>query len=167
MRLHIGLMACGVFLTFFGGVPRAPAQAAPGHPDFKGVWRMDTTKFEKHDALLAALRLTVSQLGDTVRIVTDVVDTGHAPVQMRASYVPAASLASSESPVSGDSRGGVGSLDWQGDTLVLRRTERRPDRTLEIEERWALDASGQTLSRYQSVRDGARRSRQTLVFTRQ
>lgn len=160
-RQAIVLMACGTFLI---GAAPASAQRSSGHPDFQGVWRMDTTKFQKHDALLAALQLSVSQRGDTLNIITDVADTGRAPIQMRSWYVPTASVAS---PAPVDSRVTNGSFDWRGDTLFLRRTEHRPDRTLEIEERWALDRSGQTLSRYQRVRDGARLSQQILVFTRQ
>jgi hypothetical protein len=61
----------------------------------------------------------------------------------------------------------VNPLTWEGDTLVLRNVEQRPGRTLQIEERWSLDASGRILSRYQSVVDGKHLSRQILVFTRQ
>lgn len=160
-RQAIVLMACGALLI---GGSAAFAQQPASRPNFQGVWRMDTTKFHKRDALLAALQLSVSQRGDTLNIVTDVADTGRAPIQMRSWYVPTASVAS---PAPADSRVTNGSFDWQGDTLFLRRTEHRPDRTLEIEERWALDRSGQTLSRYQRVRDGARLSQQILVFTRQ
>ena len=106
----------------------------------------------------------MSQQGDTLSIVTDVVDTGRAPIQMRAFYLPTA-VTPSEAP--SDSRVTAGAFGWQGDTLVLRRTERRPGRTLEIEERWMLDRSGHTFSRFQRVRDAARLSQQTLVFTRQ
>jgi hypothetical protein len=42
-----------------------------------------------------------------------------------------------------------------------------PARTLVMEERWNIDPSGVTLSRYQHVVDGKRVSQQTLVFTRQ
>ena len=162
MRCHTSaLMLCAALLN---SRATASAQRQAHHSDFDGVWRMDTTKFEKRDALLAALTLTVSQQGDTLSIVTDVVDTGRAPIQMRSWYVPTAVATGSSS--STNPHATVGSLDWEGDTLVLRRTERRPDRTLEIEERWTLDPSGQMLSRYQRVRDGTRLSRQTLMFTR-
>jgi hypothetical protein len=161
MRVHV------ILLIAFGGVlaigSKAFAQQPARQPDFRGVWRMDTTKFEKRDALLSALELSVSQRGDTLSIITDVADTGRAPIQMRSWYLPAASPGLT---AASDSRATADSFDWQGDTLVLRRTERRPERTLEIEERWALDASGNTLARYQRVRDGARLSQQTLLFTR-
>ena len=157
----IFLAACGALL---GNASTTPAQETGAHPDFRGVWRMDTTKFEKRDALLSALKLTVSQRGDTLGIVTDVVDTGSAPIQMRASYLPATTPGIS---TASDPRATTGSFDWQGDTFVLRRTEHRPERTLEIEERWALAGNGKTLARFQRVRDGARLSQQTLLFTRQ
>lgn len=139
------------------------AQPAASHPDFTGTWKMDTTKFAKHDAELAGLTLTVSNLGDTLLVVTDVVDAGRPPVQMRSSYPPvqAASGQRADAPARTSIRG------WIGDTLVLRSVEQRPDRTLNIEERWTLDASGRTLSRSQIVVDGIRWSRQTLIFTRQ
>lgn len=162
MRVHvIGLIVCGGMLA---SGSNAFAQQPAHQPDFRGVWRMDTTKFEKRDALLSALTLSVSRRGDTLSIITDVADTGRAPIQMRSWYLPAASPGVS---AASDSLAVAGSFDWQGDTLVLRRTERRPERTLEIEERWALDGSGKTLARHQRVRDGSRLSQQTLLFTRQ
>jgi len=82
---------------------------------------------------------------------------------MRSRYVPEAVLAATE-PSDTSSR--PSPLSWSGDTLVLRRIEHRPDRTLNTEERWTLDESGRTLSRFQRVVDGPRRSQQTLVFTR-
>jgi hypothetical protein len=111
---------------------------------------------------VADLKLTVSKHGDTLLVVTDVVDVGRPPVQMRATYLgrqatggqPADTL---RAIVQG----------WIGDTLVLRRVEQRPERTLNIEERWTFDGTGRTLSRSQTVVDGIRWSRQTLVFTRQ
>ena len=139
------------------------AQTAVAHPDFTGIWKMDTTKFAKHDAALAGLRLTVSNRGDTLLIVTDVVDTGRPPVQMRSIYL--SKQAPGGQPADTLVRASV--RGWVGDTLVLRRVEQRPERTLNIEERWTLDASGRTLSRAQTVVDGIRWSRQTLLFTRQ
>jgi len=140
------------------------AQRAGGHPDVTGVWRMDTTKFVKHDAELAALSLTVTRLRDTLLIVTDGVDVGRPPFQMSARYVPevvARAVADSSKRPS--------MLSWEGDTLVLHTVERRPDRTLRVEERWAIDASGRMLTRVQRVVDETigRVSQQTLVFTRQ
>jgi hypothetical protein len=124
---------------------------------------MDTTKFDKRDAALAGLALTVSNHGDTLLVITDVLDAGRPPMQMRASYL--------STPVNGggaaDTLGRSSVRGWVGDTLVLRRVEQRPERTLNIEERWTLDPSGRTLSRSQTVVDGIRWSRQTLVFTRQ
>lgn len=138
------------------------AQSSAGRPDFTGTWRMDTTKFAKHDRDLAGLTLTVSNHGDTLMVVTDVLDVGRPPTQMRASYL-------STSVNGGHTAGSTlpSSIQgWIGDTLVLRSVEQRPERTLNIEERWTLDASGRTLSRSQTVVDGIRWSRQTLVFTR-
>jgi len=137
------------------------AQSATIHPDITGTWRMDTTKFDKHDAELAGLTLTVSSHGDTLLVVTDVVDAGRPPIQMRSTYL------SSQAPGSQPLEMRTSVKGWVGDTLVLRRVEKRPDRTLNIEERWTLDGSGRTLSRSQTAVDGLRWSRQTLVFTRQ
>jgi hypothetical protein len=139
------------------------AQTAVSHPDFTGSWKMDTTKFDKRDAALSGLTLTVSNRGDTLLVVTDVVDTGRPPVQMRAIYV--SKQAPGGQPADTLVRASV--RGWLGDTLVLRRVEQRPDRTLNIEERWTLDKSGRTLARSQTVVDGIRWSRQTLLFTRQ
>ena len=166
MPLHTNvIMLCGILLT--GSATAFAQQQQSQQSDFTGVWRMDTTKFAKRDALLAALTLTVVQRSDSISIITDVADTGRAPMQMRARYVPTPSAVTSATSSSRDPRVSVGSFDWRGDTLVLHLIEHRPDRTLEIEERWTLDSTGQTLSRYQRVLDGKRRSQQTLLFTRQ
>jgi len=139
------------------------AQSTASRPDFTGTWKMDTTKFAKHDAQLVGLTLNVLTRGDTLIVATDVVDAGRPPVQMRSTYLP--NQAPGTQPA--DTLARMSVRGWVGDTLVLRRVERRPDRTLEIEERWTLDASGRTLSRSQTAVDGIRWSRQTLVFTRQ
>jgi hypothetical protein len=141
------------------------AQRAGQHPDVAGTWRMDTTKFEKHDAALASLTLTVRHLGDTLLIVTDGVDVGRPPFQMTARYLPERLIRAGSAT---DTSKHPSVLTWAGDTLVLRTIESRPGRTLNIEERWAIDPSGQTLTRSQHVVDETigRVSQQTLVFTR-
>ena len=156
-------MLCATVVAASSSSAFAGAQSTVSHPDFTGIWKMDTTKFAKHDAELAGLTLTVSNHGDTLLIVTDVVDAGRPPVQMRSIYPPrqAPGGRAADTPAPASIRG------WVGDTLVLRRVEQRPDRTLNIEERWTLDQSGRTLSRSQTAVDGIRWSRQTLVFTRQ
>ena len=142
------------------------AQTVRSHPNVDGVWKMDTTKFEKHDRVLTGLVLRVSHLGDTLLVVTDVEDNGRAAGQMTARYVPGSLLGEGAAP---DTVRHVNVQSWEGDTLVLRSVEQRPERTLRIEERWMFDASGSTLSRSQHVVDETlkRVSRQTLVFTRQ
>ncbi len=149
-------------LTSIAGSATVLAAQTP-RPDPVGVWTMDTTKFAKRDAALSALELTVSRSGDTLIVVTDVQDTGRPPFQMRARYVPAAMVAA---VASADPSRRASLFSWEGDTLVLHTIETRPQRTLDITERWAIDATGHTLSRLQTVIDGARISRQTLVFTR-
>jgi hypothetical protein len=143
--------------------PRLPAQRRATHPDVTGVWRMDTTKFVKRDAELAGLTLNVAHYGDTLVIVTDVNDVGRPPFAFTARYLPEQLIAAAAA----DNAPHVNRLGWEGDTLVLRSVENRPPRRLDIEERWAIDESGRTLSRLQTVVDGKLRSRQTLVFTRQ
>jgi len=123
---------------------------------------MDTTKFVKRDPELAALTLTVSTRGDTLVVVADVLDAGRPPVQMRSTYLSAQAARGQPD----DSLAPASVRGWIGDTLVLRSVERRPQRTLNIEERWTFDASGSTLSRSEIVVDGIRWSRQTLVFSR-
>jgi hypothetical protein len=149
-----------LFLT-----PQMHAQGASGHPDVTGVWRMDTTKFVKHDAELTALTLSVRRLGDTLSIVTDGIDVGRPPFQMTARYLP--EVLARVTATDSSKRPSV--LSWAGDTLVLRTVETRPGRTLRVEERWAIDASGHVLTRLQHVVDETIRrvSEQTLVFTRQ
>jgi hypothetical protein len=156
MRVH------GIVVAALAGVCFA-MRAGAQHPDFTGVWKMDTTKFAKRDAELSALTLTVSKKADTLLVVTDVVDTGRPPMQMRARYLPL--LVTKDEKSATPLHSSVSS--WAGDTLVLRSVEERPQRTLKIEERWMLDESGLTLSRLQTVYDGTRRSQQTLIFTRQ
>ena len=161
--MHI--VARAALVAVAGALPAVSPLAAQrgSHPDPTGVWKMDTTKFEKHDAALAGLSLTVSRSGDTLVVVTDVQDAGRAPFQMQARYLPSTLVA----VAAVDSAHRVSPFTWDGDTLVLHTIERRPQRTLDITERWAIDASGRTLSRLQTVLDGPRVSRQTLVFTKQ
>lgn len=142
------------------------AQTGRSHPEVDGVWKMDTTKFEKHDRALAGLVLRVSHLGDTLLIITDVQDTDRPAATMMARYLPAALLGQAAAP---DTARHIDLESWEGDTLVLRSVHQTPDRTLQIEERWVFDASGSTLSRLQHVLDEKlqRVSQQTLVFTRQ
>jgi hypothetical protein len=56
MRIHtlFARFAASVFLL---PACQLQAQGTGGHPDVTGVWRMDTTKFAKHDAALTALTL--------------------------------------------------------------------------------------------------------------
>ena len=167
MRKHIVAVATTLAagLVAASSVPTvALAQSSARRPDVVGVWRMDTTKFHKHDAALSSLTLTVSRRGDTLLIVTDALDTSGPPMQMRARYLPEQYLGAIE-PADAALR--ASPLSWAGDTLVLHHVEQRPDRTLKIDERWTLDASGHTLSRLQTVADGPHLSRQTLVFTRE
>ena len=124
---------------------------------------MDTTKFAKHDASLAALSLNVMYAGDTLVIVTNVLDIGRPATSFTSRYVP--ERLASVSHVANATRPDY--LRWQGDTLVLRSVHVLPARTLEIEERWNIDPTGTTLSRFQHVVDGKRVSQQTLVFTRE
>jgi hypothetical protein len=163
-RLHLVAPAAAIAAILTAASPSAShAQSAEHHPDVIGVWKMDTTKFNKRDAELSALTLTVSHRGDTLVIVTDVVDAKRPPMQMRSRYLPERVLGSA---ALADTALAESPLSWAGDTLVLRRVEQRPDRKLEIEERWAFDASDHTLYRQQTVVDGRRVSKQTLVFTR-
>jgi hypothetical protein len=156
-RLSVVLCA-----TVLAAAPSLGAQSAASRPDVTGSWKMDTTKFAKRDPELADLKLTVSKHGDTLLVVTDVLDVGRPPVQMRTTYLGRQATVGQPPDTLRTSIQG-----WIGDTLVLRRVEQRPERTLNIEERWTLDGTGRTLSRSQTVVDGIRWSRQTLVFTRQ
>lgn len=156
----IGILAAGAALVH---APAVRAQTSGSHPTVDGVWNMDTTKFQKRDKELVGLVLHVSHLGDTLLVVTNVQDVGRPPSTMTGRYLRAASLAGGAAP---DTVRNVNVESWEGDTLVLRSIMRLPDRTLQVEERWAIDPSGSTLSRTQQVRDGERLSRQTLVFTR-
>lgn len=63
------------------------AQTRRSHPNVDGVWKMDTTKFEKHDRVLTGLVLHVSHLGDTLLVVTDVQDNGAAAGKMTARHI--------------------------------------------------------------------------------
>jgi hypothetical protein len=138
------------------------AAQRPNARSLVGTWVMDTTKFDKHDPELVALTLNVSQHGDTLLIVTNGKDVAGPPFTMTNQFVPE----SSSGAASVDTVPHLGRVAWAGDTMVVHIVERRPQRTLEIEERWVMQNDGQTLSRFQSVRDGQRLSRQTLLFSR-
>lgn len=142
------------------GVSTSAAQRTQTPPNVAGVWVMDTTKFQKNDAQLAALTLKASLRGDTLSVETEGVDVGHPSFTFTTRYLPSRTTGS-------DTAAHFGRYTWVGDTLLIQNVEVRPQRTLEIEERWTFDASRATLYRYQRVRDGTRLSQQTLVFTRQ
>jgi hypothetical protein len=149
--LAIGILAAASPLAAQGTAPRS----------LIGTWAMDTTKFDKHDPQLVALTLNVSQHGDTLLVVTNGRDVTGPPFTMTNQFVPENSSAATP-----DSIPHVGRVAWAGDTMVVHIVEKRPQRTLQIEERWVLQSDGQPLSRLQAVRDGVRLSRQTLLFSR-
>jgi hypothetical protein len=148
------------------GILTVSAASLPAqHPDpraLTGTWKMDTTKFAKHDRELVSLTLNVAQHGDTLLIVTDGRDVTGPPFTMTNRYI----AEGAPSAQAMDSVSHLGRVTWAGDTMVVRLIEKRPQRTLDIEEHWLMLSDGQTLSRFQSVRDGARLSRQTLIFSR-
>ena len=148
--------------------PCARAQASASHPDFTGIWVMDTTKFQKNDPILLALKLTVSMHGDTLRfetVATDVRGDSTVNVTSRADY-----------GLDGKSfQGSMGAgnavmtrrLSWDGTTLVLSTSGNINGRSLESTERLRLDSAGKTMTRDYVGTVNGRTQSQTLVFTRQ
>jgi len=146
-------------------LPCVGAQSPTVRPDYTGVWVMDTTKFEKNDAVLLALTLTVSKHGDTLVVLTEGTDAGRGQFAVTASYALDGTPRQTTAP--GSNTVSINKLSWEGATLVLSSSRDVNGRSLKITERWTLDATGKTLSKQQvSAIEGRARS-QTLVFTRQ
>lgn len=129
---------------------------------------MDTTKFQKNDPVLLALKLTVSMHGDTLRIetaATDVRGDSTVSVTGRADYDL------DGRPLQGMMGGGHAvmsrTLSWDGATLVLSTSGNINGRPLESTERLRLDAAGKTMTRDYVGTVNGRTQSQTLVFTRQ
>jgi hypothetical protein len=148
--------------------PCARAQSPVSHPDFTGVWVMDTTKFQNNDPILLALKLTVSMRGDTLRIETAATDLrGDSTVSLtgRADY------GLDGKPFQGTMGAGnavmTRTLSWDGTTLVLSTSGNINGRSLESTERLRLDAAGKTMTRDYVGTVNGRTQSQTLVFTRQ
>ena len=143
----------------------AQAQAPAPRPDFTGVWVMDTTKFEKHDAELVALKLTVSIHGDTLAIVTDVTDAHRPPSTSSAKY--GLDGKPSQNPMGGGGNVLTALVSWDGATLILSSSGDLNGRSLKTTERWSLDATAKTMTRQYHAVIGDREQSQTLLFTRQ
>ncbi len=94
MRLRRSLQLIAGISALCAGAPLY-GQSSAARPDVVGVWRMDTTKFAKHDAELAALTLDVSRSGDTLVVATHVSDVGRPPAAFTNRYVSEAAATAS------------------------------------------------------------------------
>lgn len=159
------LAAIGVIAL---AAPRVTAQSQRDHPDVTGVWVMDTTKFQKTDTVLIALTLTVSREGDTLRVASDVTDKrGQALVNSTSTARYALDGSPRPNAIAGGSAVVTSLLSWDGAILVLSSAGEISGRSIMTTERWTIDATGKTMSRYHVTAINGREVSQTLMFTRQ
>lgn len=148
-------------LALFGS--SAWAKTGPRHPDFTGVWVMDTTKFAKTDKRLGGLVFRVAQKSDTLRVTTETSDDGHEST-FSATYgldgKPRQNVLPDSSGVS------TATVSWEGATLVLETLFDVRGRGYKMVQRWSLDAARKTLTEDRTAEIGSRRMVQHFVFTK-
>ena len=151
--------------TFLGisAIARLDAQAAEAsqpRPDFSGTWVLDTARSIR-DGSLPGLTLTVIRSGDTLSVQSDGVNArGSFSTRMRygfdgkalANTISGATLAST--------------LSWDGATMIMTSSGDANGNKIVIDDRWSLDAGGQTLTRHSSFSVNGQGRSETLVFTK-
>ena len=158
-----------VFAALAASALAAPvaAQTPAPHPDFAGVWVMDTTRFHNTDTVLVALTLTVTRRADTLVVQTDGADRRNGATSTfssRAVY----SLAGSptQNAMTGTAVTLTSRLSWDGPTLVLTSSAESRGRSYQTVERWTPGDEGKTMSRQATFQMGGMDRSQTLVFSR-
>ena len=142
----------------------ARAQAPAVHPDFTGVWVMDTAK-SPGPMIPLAMTYAIEQRGDTVRIKRD---TKSKRGEFSASLVYGTDGKPWKNSVTeGGTQVDVSSiLTWEGSTLVITSTLNAGGQVMHQVEKWSLDASGKDLLTDRSVEAMGQQFSTKLVFTK-
>jgi hypothetical protein len=142
---------------------RAGAQAVPPsrqQPDFTGTWVLDTVRSAR-DGVLNSLTLTVARSGDTLSVTSEGINAGGG-FSTHAWY-------SLDGKPRTNSLGGVtlsSTVHWDGPVMVVSSTGDARGNSVTIDDRWSLDAAGQSLTRRSSFAVNGQTRSETLVFGR-
>ena len=145
-------------------ISSALAQAPAVHPDFTGVWVMETAK-SPGPMIPLAMTYAIEQRGDTIRIQRD---TKSKRGDFSASLVYGTDGKPWKNSVTeGGTQVEVSSvLTWEGSTLIITSTLNASGQEIHQVEKWSLDASGKTLAADRSVEAMGQQFATKLVFTK-
>jgi len=140
-----------------GAQPRIPTRQ---QPDFTGTWVLDTARSAR-DGVLNSLTLTIARSGDTLSVLSEGINAGGG-FSTRASY-------GLDGKPRTNSLGGLtlsSSVRWDGLVMVVTSTGDARGKVVTIDDRWSLDAAGQSLTRRSSFAVNGQSRTETLVFDR-
>ena len=137
-----------------------PAAAGQVRPDFSGAWVLDTAHSIR-DGSLPALTLTVARSGDTLSVLSEGVTAGTSFSTRTRYSVDGKPVANTLSGVTLSS-----TVRWDGATMIVTSSGDANGNQIVIEDRWSLDATGQTLTRRSSLSVNGQGRSETLVFTK-
>jgi hypothetical protein len=146
-------------------ISSARAQAPDVHPDFTGVWVMDTAKTPPGGMMPAAMTYTIEQRGDTIKIKRDT-------KSKRGDFISSMVYGMDGQPwknstIQAGTQVDVSSiLTWEGSTLVITSTLNAGGQVMHQVEKWSLDASGKDLLADRSVEAMGQQFSMKLVFTK-
>lgn len=136
------LLIAAMLATF--AIVSAGAQATPAHPNFTGVWVMDTAK-SPGPVLPTSMTLTIDQRGDTIKITRDT-KTVQGDLIANMVYGTDGKPWKNSIVQAGTSVEVSSVLTWDGATLVITSTLNAAGQTINQVEKWSLDSAGKTLT---------------------
>ena len=162
MNRSFGLRAivAGFAVLAFGRVGAQTVLPSRQQPDFTGTWVLDTARSAR-DGVLNSLVLTVARSGDTLSVLSEGTNAGGG-FSTRAWY-------SLDGKPRTNSLGGVtlsSTVQWDGPVMVMTSTGDARGNSVTIDDRWSLDASGQSLTRRSSLTVNGQTRSESLVFGR-
>ena len=141
----------------------AGAQAVPAsrqQPDFTGTWVLDTARSAR-DGVLNSLTLTVARSGDSLSVSSEGINAAGG-FSTRAWY-------GLDGKPRTNSVGGMtlsSTVRWDGPVMVVTSSGDARGNSVTIDDRWSLDAAGQSLTRRSSLTVNGQARSETLVFGR-
>jgi hypothetical protein len=153
-------VAAGLAISAIAQLGAQAAGSSQRRPDFSGTWVLDTARSIR-DGSLPGLTLTVVRSGDTLSVRSEGVNAGGSfSTRMRYGF-DGKPLANTLSGVTLAS-----TLSWDGATMIVTSSGDANGNKIVIDDRWSLDADGQTLTRHSSFSVNGQRRSETLVFTK-
>jgi hypothetical protein len=156
-------LAAALLLLAATALAASPATSAAKHPNFSGVWGMDTTKFHNVDPRLKDLVFRVVQKPDTLHVTTETSDEGHLST-FDATY--RLDGGPRENPLPDGSGTSTATLAWESDTLVLGTLFDVQGHEYRMTQRWSLDAARKTLNEERTAETAGRKMSMHFVFTK-